>query len=158
MNVQLVERGDQRVHVHHRDAGVDHLLDRRGERADAEGLDRDEVPLLRGHVVDGGALLDGVELAVEPGHVDVEQLAPIRGRLLALGAPGGLKAGVREGRLERLARRADGHGGFGRDRRVDAPAAEHGGHGGGRAGRYLEELAPRLRRHFKLLCHARSSR
>ena len=31
---------------------------------------------LRGHVVDRGALLDGIELAVEPGHLDIEELAP----------------------------------------------------------------------------------
>ena len=75
-----------------------------GQRADAEGLDGDEIPLLRGHVVDRGALLDGVELAVEPGHLDVEQLAPVFGRLLALRAPGRLQAGVGERRLERLLR------------------------------------------------------
>ena len=103
MDVDRVERRDQRVHVDDRNAGVDHLVDRRGQRADAERLDGDEIPLLRGHVVDRRALLDGVELAVEPGHFDVEQLAPIFRRLLALGAPGRLQAGVGEGRLERLA-------------------------------------------------------
>ena len=75
-----------------------------GQRADAERLDGDEIPFLRGHVVDGGALLDGVELAVEPGHLDIEQLAPLFGRLLALGAPGGLQPGVGEGGLQRLLR------------------------------------------------------
>ena len=101
MDVDLVERRDQRVHVDDRDAGVDHLLDRRGQRADAEGLDGDEIPFLRGHVVDRGALLDGVELAVEPGDLDVEELAPIFGGLLALGAPGRLQAGIGEGGLQR---------------------------------------------------------
>ena len=48
----VVERRDQRVHVDHRDAGIDHLVDRRGQRADAEGLDGDEIPFLGGHVVD----------------------------------------------------------------------------------------------------------
>ena len=106
VDVDAVERRDQRVHVDHRDAGVDHLVDRRGQRADAERLDGDEVPFLRGHVVDRGALLDGVELAVEPGHLDVEQLAPVFGRLLALRAPGRLQAGIGERRLQRLARPA----------------------------------------------------
>ena len=85
-------------------AGFDHLVDRRGQRADAERLDGDEIPLLRGHVVDRRALLDGVELAVEPGHLDVEQLAPIFRRLLALRAPGRLQAGVGERGLQRLRR------------------------------------------------------
>ena len=78
------------------------LLTGAGQRADAEGLDGDEIPLLRGHVVDRRALLDGVELAVEPGDLDVEQLAPIFRRLLALGAPSRLQAGVGEGGLQRL--------------------------------------------------------
>ena len=103
MHVDRVERRDQRVHVDHRNAGVDHLVHRRGQRADAESLNRDEIPLLRGHIVDRGALLDGVELAVEPGHLDVEQLAPILGRLLALGAPGRLQPGIGEGCLQWLA-------------------------------------------------------
>ena len=94
-----------------------------GQRADAEGLDRDEVPLLRGHVVDGGALLHRVELAVEPGHLDVEELAPVFGRLLALGAPGGLQAGIGEGRLERLLGCADRLRPLG-ERRADAEAHE----------------------------------
>jgi hypothetical protein len=34
------------------------------------------------------------ELTVEPGHLDIHQFAPGLGRLLALGAPGGLQAGV----------------------------------------------------------------
>ena len=147
VDVDRVERGDQRVHVDHRDAGVDHLLDRRGQRADAEGLDGDEVPLLGGHVVDGGALLGGVELAVEPGDLDVEQLAPVLGGLLALGAPGRLQAGIGEGGLERLLGAADAgilrHGGR------DPDAAERG-HRERRAAGHLEELAPRLRRHFKI--------
>ena len=104
VNVDLVERGDQRVHVDHGNAGVDHLLHRLGQRADAERLDGDEIPFLRGHVVDRGALLDRVELAVEPGDLDVEQLAPPFRRLLALGAPGRLQAGIGERRLQRLLR------------------------------------------------------
>ena len=114
VHVDLVEGRDQRVHVDDRRAGIDHLLHRLGQRADAEGLDGDEVPFLRGHVVDRGALLDGVELAVEPGHLDIEELAPVFGRRLALGAPGGLQAGIGEGSLERLLRApgrdARGHG------------------------------------------------
>ena len=123
------------------------LLDRRGQRADAERLDGDEVPVLRGHVVDRGALLDGVELAVEPGDVDVEQLAPILGRRLALGAPGGLQAGVGEGGLERLLGHADRHR-VGQ-RRADADAAKRGERGG-RTADHLEEFAPRLRAEFEL--------
>src|SRR6202042_2729544 len=68
-DVDGVERRDQRVHVDDRNAGLDHLVDRSGQGADAERLDGDEIPLLRGHVVDRGALLDRVELAVEPGDV-----------------------------------------------------------------------------------------
>ena len=115
VDVDLVERRDQRVHVDDRDAGIDHLLHRLGQRADAERLDRDEVPFLRGHVVDRGALLDGVELAVEPGHLDVEELAPVFRRRLALGAPGRLQAGIGERRLQRLLRAA------GRRRRQPSP-------------------------------------
>src|SRR5438128_2221731 len=44
MNLDLVERGDQRVHVDHGNAGIDHLLHGLGQRADAEGLDGDEIP------------------------------------------------------------------------------------------------------------------
>src|SRR6202044_1482546 len=61
-DVDGVERRDQRVHVDDRNAGLDHLVDRSGQGADAERLDGDEIPLLRGHVVDRGALLDRVEL------------------------------------------------------------------------------------------------
>ena len=100
-----------------------------GQRADAEGLDRDEVPFLRGHVVDRGALLDGVELAVEPGDLDVEQLAPVLGRLLALGAPGGLQAGIGEGGLERLLRAAGRHAcGQGRADAEDAKCRDRSAH------------------------------
>ena len=42
------------------------------------------------------------QLAVEPGDLDVEQLAPELGRLLALGAPGRLQAGIGERGLQRL--------------------------------------------------------
>ena len=121
MHVDLVERRDQRVHVDDRDAGIDHLLDRRGERADAEGLDGDEVPFLARHIVDRGALLGGGKLAVEPGHLDVEELAPVFGRLLALRAPGRLQAGIGEGRLQRLLRSA-GH--LVGERRRDAEGAQ----------------------------------
>ena len=77
VDVDLVERRDQRVHVDDRRALVDHRLHRLRQRADAERLDRDEVPVLRGHVVDRGALLHRVELAIEPGHLDIVELAPI---------------------------------------------------------------------------------
>ena len=114
MDGDCSRRGNQRVHGDDRRAGIDHFLDRIGERADAEGLDGDEIPLLGGHVVDGGALLGGCELAVEPGDLDIHQLGPGFSSLLALGAPGGLKAGVREGRLHRFAGWRQGlrHGGI----------------------------------------------
>src|SRR6202035_3463008 len=73
---------------------------RLGQGTDAERLDRDKIPFLRSHIVDRRALLDGVELAVEPGDFDVEQLAPPFGRLLALRAPGGLQACIGERRLQ----------------------------------------------------------
>ena len=143
MDVDRVERRDQRVHVDDRNAGVDHLVDRRGQRADAEGLDGDEVPLLRGHVVDRRALLDGVELAVEPGHFDVEQLAPIFRRLLALRAPGRLQAGVGEGGLQRLRRHAGflGHGAG--NQRIEAETAEQAGRAAAER-RTANEFTPRL--------------
>src|SRR5262249_37806734 len=76
------------------------------QRTDAESLDGDEVPFLRGHVVDGGALLHGIKLAIEPGYLDVEELAPIFGGLLALRAPCRLQTGIGEGSLQRLLRSA----------------------------------------------------
>ena len=136
MNLDLVERRDQRVHVDHGRAGIDHLLHGLGQRADAERLDGDEIPFLRGHVVDRGALLDGVELAVEPGDLDVEQLAPPFRRLLALGAPGRLQARIGERCLQRLLRTCHC-----RQRRVDAQPAEQGGRrAGGR--RRLKKITP----------------
>ena len=99
-----VERGDQRVEIHDGNAGIDHLFDRRRQCANAEGLDGDEIPLLRGHVVDGRALFHRIELAIEPGHFHVEELAPVFGGLLALGTPGGLQAGIGEGGLQRFFR------------------------------------------------------
>ena len=132
----------------HRDAGVDHLLDRVGQRADAERLDRDEVPLLRGHVVDGGALLGGRQLAVEPGHLDIEQLAPELGRLLALRAPGRLQAGIGERGLQRLLGPAHlgRHGGA--HHRVHAESAEQRRGRGAGARRLLDHRSPGRRRHW----------
>jgi len=43
----------ERSLCHQHAAAVDHQLDRVDQGADAEGLDRHEVPLLRGHVIDG---------------------------------------------------------------------------------------------------------
>ena len=151
-DVDRVERGDQRIHVDDRDAGLDHLVDRRGQRADAESLDRNEVPLLRRHVVDGGALLDGVKLSVEPGHVDVEKLAPIFGGLLALRAPARLQTGVREGCLERLFGSArlfrEGHA----ELRIHSHAGEHhrGPCPGGRA---TQEITAGGRNLVRAVCH-----
>ena len=61
---------------------------------------------LRGHIVDGRALFDSVQLAVEPSDFDVEEGAPIFGRLLALRAPGRLQSGVGESGLQRTRRLA----------------------------------------------------
>ena len=101
-----------------------------GQRADAEGLDGDEIPFLGGHVVDGGALLGCGQFAVEPGDVDVEQLAPVFGGLLALGAPGGLQAGVGEGGLQRLVRSRGLLGHIGGEGRVEPTEQGGAGHGG----------------------------
>ncbi len=46
VDIDLVERCDQRVHVDDRRAGIDHLLHGLGQRADTERLDGDEVPFL----------------------------------------------------------------------------------------------------------------
>src|SRR6185437_17128170 len=74
-----------------------------------------------------------------PRHLDVVELAPILGGLLALGAPGGLQAGVGEGGLERLLGAAGGLAHLLRQRRVDAePGQRGGGHAGRRA---LKEAA-----------------
>ncbi|MHC2371955.1 hypothetical protein ACVIQT_006603 [Bradyrhizobium diazoefficiens] len=144
VDVDLVERSNQRVHVDHGRAGVDHLLHGLGEGADAEGLDRDEIPFLRGHVVDRGALLHRIELAVEPGDFDVEQLAPEFRGLLALRTPGSLEAGVGERRLQRLLRSSD----FSRQCGVYAHAAEDGSCGAGGRCR-LKKIAPRRREIFR---------
>ena len=55
----------------------------------------------------GGPLLDGVELAVEPDHFDIEELAPELGRALALSAPGRLQACIGEGCAQGLLGPAD---------------------------------------------------
>src|SRR6185437_16522320 len=74
-----------------------------------------------------------------PRHLDVVELAPILGGLLALGAPGGLQAGVGEGGLERLLGATGGLAHLLRQRRVDAePGQRGGGHAGRRA---LKEAA-----------------
>jgi hypothetical protein len=76
MHVDLVKRGDQRVHIDDRHACIDHLLDRCPQRVDAEWLDGDEVPFLVRHIFDRSALLGIGKFAIEPGHVDVKQLDP----------------------------------------------------------------------------------
>ena len=70
MDVDGVERRDQGVHIDNRNAGVDHLVDRRGQGADAERLDGDEIPLLRGHVVDRGAYAGAARRKDRLGKVD----------------------------------------------------------------------------------------
>ena len=108
MDVDPGKRRDQRVHVDDGHASVDHAVDRGGQRADAERLDGDEIPFLRRHVVDRRALLLGGEFAVEPGDLDVVELTPILGGLLALRAPRRLQPGVTERRLQRFPRPAGG--------------------------------------------------
>ena len=114
MDGDCSRRGNQRVHGDDRGAGIDHFLNGIGERADAEGLDGNEIPLLGGHVVDGRALLGGCEFTVKPGDLNIHQLGPGFSSLLALGAPGCLKTGVREGRLHWFAgwRQSLRHGGI----------------------------------------------
>ena len=120
MHLDLVERRDQRIHGDDRDAGLDHLLNRRGQRIDGECLDGDEVPFLTGHGIDRGALFGGGKLAVEPRHVNIIQLAPIFGRLLALSTPAHLQTDIREGGLQRLLRSAGHFAHLGGERRRDA--------------------------------------
>src|SRR5262249_5923820 len=115
-----------------------------------ERLDGDEIPFLRRHVIDRSALLDSVKLTVEPGHLDVEELAPVLGGGLALRAPGGLKAGIGEGSLQGLLRTT------GRDARghrlPEAKDAQCGDRPTHR--RHGEKIAPtsvqRVRHHFLL--------
>src|SRR6202035_5644797 len=95
-DIDRVERRDQRINVDDRNPSVDHLVDRRIQGAGAERLNSDEVPLLRSHIVDRGALRDVIKLAIEPSDIDVEKLAPVLRRLLALRAPGRLQARVGE--------------------------------------------------------------
>ena len=99
---------------------------------------RHEIPFLGGEVVDRGALLGGRELAVEPGDLDIHQLAPGFGGLLALRAPCRLQAGIAQGGLERLAGRLQ----FLRDGRIEAGRAEQRAGQRGRAD-CLEDVAAR---------------
>jgi len=97
--------------------------------------------------LDRRALLDGVELAVEPSDLDVEQAAPILGRLLALRAPRRLQSGVGEGSLQRL-RRLAGFLGHGRgDQRVEAEAAKQPRRSAADC-RALDEFAPCMTHEF----------
>ncbi len=83
--------------------------------------------------------LVALELAVEPGDLDIEQLAPELGRLLALGAPGRLQAGVGERRLQRLLGPAGGLRHFRGDGRAGAQTAKHCG-GSGRLRERFDEI------------------
>src|ERR1700727_1371230 len=75
-------------------------------------------------IVSSGALRDVIKLAIEPSDIDVEKLAPVLRRLLALRAPGRLQARVGERgpegsrRLARLFRYGAG------DHGIDAEACE----------------------------------
>ena len=60
VDVNLIERSNKGVHVDDGRTGVDHLLHGLGQCADTKRLDRHEIPLLRRHVVDGGAIIAGV--------------------------------------------------------------------------------------------------
>jgi hypothetical protein len=93
-DVDAIERRDQRIHVDDSNPGFDQLVNRSVQGTDAGCLNGDEVPLLRSHIIDRGALRDAVKLAIEPGDVDVEQLAPIFSRLLALRTPCRLQARI----------------------------------------------------------------
>src|SRR5262249_13822346 len=108
--------------------------------------------LLRGHVVDGGALLCGAELAVEPCDLNVEQLAPELRGLLALGAPCCLQSGVRESCLQRLlgAAHFGGHGAA--HERIEPEAAKHRRRAG-RSADLPNEIPPCSRRHDRVHCH-----
>ena len=79
-DVDLIERRDQRVHVNHRDPGLNHPDDRRGDRVDVHRLDGDEVPLFGRDLLDESQLFHGRQLS-QPGDVDVEQPAPVLGGL-----------------------------------------------------------------------------
>jgi hypothetical protein len=80
---------------------------------------------------DRGALLLRGQFAVEPGHVHIEQLAPVFRRLLALCAPRRLQTGIGESRLQRLFR----PGRHLRQRRVDPERRKCRGDAGQRAPR-----------------------
>ncbi len=153
VNVDLIERCDQRIHVDDGGSGLDHFVDGRSERADAESLDGHEIPLLRRHVVDRRTLLGRAELAIEPSDLDVEELAPIFGGALSLGAPSCLQTGVRKGRLERLAGPIGLLCHIGSERRLDAHAAKQRG-SAGRSANGAEEIAPVRRRSVFEVSHS----
>jgi hypothetical protein len=71
------------------------------QRVDAEWLDGDEVPFLVRHIFDRSALLGIGKFAIEPGHVDVKQLAPVFGRPLAL-RTAHLQTDIGEGGFQRF--------------------------------------------------------
>jgi hypothetical protein len=56
------------------------------------------------HVFDCGTLLGIGQLAIEPGHVDIEQLALVLCRLLALRAPAYLQTDIGERGFQRFLR------------------------------------------------------
>ena len=66
------------------------------QRVDLHRLEAAEIPVVARQVVDLVPLLLGVEFAVEPDHLDVQQLAPQFGCGLAQAAPGALQTGVGE--------------------------------------------------------------
>ena len=119
----LIERRDQRVHVDHRDPGLDHPDDWRSDRVDVHRLDGDEVRPFRCNLLDESQLFRGRELGIEPGDVDVEQPTPVLGGLFPLRAPGDLQADVENAARRRLRERPAPAPGCAAARRLTPPRA-----------------------------------
>ena len=104
----LIEWRDQRIHVDDGNPFRNHPINRLRKRIDLDGLNSDEVPFARRHLVQGGSLLARGESAVEPRDVYVVQPAPELGGLFSLCAPRHLQANVRKGCSKPSVRAADG--------------------------------------------------
>ncbi len=100
--LQILERGDQRVHIDDRHAGFGQGLDRLDERANGARLDRHEVPFLGDELVELGPLCLRVEFAVEPRNLDAEQPGHPPRRFFTLCVPGSGEARAGHRSLERL--------------------------------------------------------
>ena len=62
---------------------VNHPIDRRHEGVDLDGLNGDEIPVARRHLLHRGQLLCRGEFGIEPCDVHVEQFSPELGRSLS---------------------------------------------------------------------------